>query len=43
MCTCCRLEKCFASGMKIELIRGSRLKKNGQRQKKKLITKDQVG
>ncbi len=44
MCSFCRLNKCFASGMQIELIRGSRYKKNCKRQKKKieLIEIDQV-
>ncbi|CAF1189625.1 unnamed protein product [Adineta steineri] len=40
ICSSCRLTKCFASGMKIELIRGSRSKKNSKkRQKKNTITK----
>lgn len=37
MCPSCRLEKCFLSGMQIELIRGSRFRSNAKRRKKNII------
>jgi len=42
MCSSCRLNKCFASGMQIELIRGSRYTKNIKRQKKIIESTYQV-
>ncbi len=37
MCSACRLQKCFTSGMQAELIRGLRYRKNLKKRKKKII------
>lgn len=42
MCPSCRLEKCFLSGMQIELIRGSRFRRNSKRRKKNIDPSKQV-
>ncbi len=38
MCTSCRLVKCFASGMQVDMLRAPRTAKKNTRQKEKLTT-----